>query len=681
MDKLSMKSPDLTARNIEQMAELFPQLVTETIGEDGKLKKAIDFELLKQELSDALVEGDKERYQLTWPGKKEAILNANTPIDKTLRPVKEDSVNWDTTENLYIEGDNLEVLKLLQESYLGKVKCIYIDPPYNTGKDFVYNDNFRASNLDYIENSGQITGSGERLFKNLETNGSFHSDWLSMIYSRMKISKNLLSNDGCIAVHIDENEAFNLKKVLEETYGPSNFLGEIIWDKGNPKGDSTGIAYQHEVLLIYAKNIDEFIEKNPLVRSKKNATKILSKAKNLFSRIGKVEHPEVIKKVMKDFDFPTEFFESYKVPISLERVNKEFSDWIRKQNFSGGEIAYSNIDETGQVYQAVSMAWPNKKKAPDEYFIPLVHPVTQQNCPVPDKGWRNPPQTMRHLQDRGLILFGKDEKTQPRRKYLLSENMSENIPSILYYGASDDALFKEFDLNFDNPKPYKFSAELLKSFVADVNGVFLDFFSGSATTAHAVMQLNAEDGGNRKYIMVQVPEQTPETSEARKAGYSNICEIGKERIRRAAKKIQTETGADIDYGFRVYRTDSSNMKDIYYTPDKLGQADLLDLTDNIKEDRTGEDLLIQVMLEKGLPLSLPMESKAIDGCTVHYVAGNSLVACFDGHIPSSLLQRIAQEDKPLRFVCRDASFADDSARINVEEIFKLFSPTTDIQVL
>ncbi|MDO3409897.1 site-specific DNA-methyltransferase [Saccharibacillus sp. CPCC 101409] len=681
MQKLNMKSPDLTAQNVDRITELFPEVSTETAGEDGKLKKAIDFDLLKQLLSDELVEGEKERYQLTWPGKKEAILNANTPIDKTLRPVKEDSVNWDTTENLYIEGDNLEVLKLLQESYLGKVKCIYIDPPYNTGKDFVYRDDFSESSEEYLEGSGQVGEDGERLFRNTETNGRFHSDWLSMIYSRLKTSRNLLHQEGSILVHIDENEVVNLKKALDEIYGIDNFLGEIIWDKGNPKGDATSIAYQHEILLAYAKSKSDFISKNPLTRDKTNASKIIAKAKDLFLKIGKKELPSDLREVVQSHNLSVHQFEEHKIKSTIENVNKEFYKWIKNQSFSGGEAAYCNIDSDGEVYRPVSMAWPNKKKAPDDYFIPLIHPETKKPCSLPERGWRNPSSTMKRLLADGKIIFGKDETTIPNRKYLLKENMKENVPSLLYFAGSDDALFKSLKINFDNPKPYKFSKQLMNYFAFSSDSLILDFFSGSATTAHAVMQLNAEDGGNRKYIMVQLPEQTPETSEARKAGYATICEIGKERIRRAAKKIQAETGADIDYGFRVYRVDFSNMKDIYYTPDKLGQGDLLDLTDNIKGDRTGEDLLIQVMLEKGLLLSLPMESREIDGFTFHYVAGNSLIACFDTDIPEALIRRIAAEDKPLRFICRDASFADDSDRINLEEIFKLLSPSTDIQVL
>lgn len=676
MQKLNMKSPDLTARNIEQMAELFPQLVTETLGEDGKLKKAIDFELLKQELSDVLVEGDKERYQLTWPGKKEAILNANTPIDKTLRPVKEDSVNWDTTENLYIEGDNLEVLKLLQESYLGKVKCIYIDPPYNTGNDFVYRDDYSESVEEYVKESGQITEDKEKLFKNTDTNGRFHSDWLNMIYPRLRIARDLLVDDGVIFISIDDNEIENLKKICNEVFGEQNAIGTVVQNKQNAKNDTTDLQRNHEFILIYRKKTRY-----------DGGTKIL---------------PTIIKRVYKTRDVFEEDGHYFYINDSIT-TRGEGGTLSTRPNL--GYTVYFNPITNEKI--AICDYDISKAKTAVQYedlYITREDLISMGYVAI------RPPKVRGQLgvwtwalekfnsEKRNIIITGKPGSySVKKRTFVRPENVSKvdgkltyidsdntNARSIWDYSTNNGTIALNDTMGnsnvFDNAKNLEMLIECIR-LVPDDELIVLDFFSGSATTAHAVMQLNAEDGGNRKYIMVQVPEQTPESSEAHKAGYSTICEIGKERIRRAAKKIQTETGADIDYGFRVYRTDSSNMKDIYYTPDKLGQGDLLDLTDNIKEDRTGEDLLIQVMLEKGLPLSLPMESKAIDGCTIHYVAGNSLIACFDTDIPSSLLQRIAQEDKPLRFVCRDASFADDSARINVEEIFKLFSPTTDIQVL
>jgi adenine-specific DNA-methyltransferase len=649
-----MKSADLVRGNLDIIAELFPHVVTEAADGRGGVRRAVDFDLLRQELSEVLVEGESERYQLLWPGKKRAILNANTPTDSTLRPVREDSVNWDTTQNVYIEGDNLEVLKLLQESYLNKVDLIYIDPPYNTGNDFLYRDDFADSAKQYLDDSGQVDGDGNRLFLNAESRGRFHSDWLTMMYARLKIARNLLKDDGVILVNIDENEAANLQKLLGELFGEQNELGVIVWDKRNPKGDARGIACQHEYIIVYAKHADTCLAHRDIRRPKKNAEKILAKARQLFARIGP----------------------SY----TLEDANREFAAWLQAQNdFSAGEKAYNRIDENGDVYRPVSMAWPNKKKAPDEYFIPLIHPVTRKPCPVPARGWRNPPATMRKLLEEGRILFGEDETTIPNRKYLLKENMDENIPSLLYYGGSDEDLLDRLGIPFDTPKVVDIVKEHIRSF-AGKDAFILDFFSGSATTAHAVMQLNAEDGGARRFIMVQLPEPVDERSEAYRAGFRTICEIGKERIRRAAKMIREETGADIDDGFRVFRLDSSNMKDVYYAPDQVGQGDLIDLATNVKEDRTGADLLIQVMLELGLELSLPMEKRQIEGKTVHYVAGNCLVACFESDVPESVIERIAA-DKPLRVVFRDSGFADDSARINVEERFRQLSPGTDIRVL
>jgi len=649
IDKLDMQSPDLVSQNIEKIATLFPNCVTE--GPEGKV---IDFDLLKQELSSDIVEGNKERYRLEWPGKKEAIVTANIPTTKTLRPIREDSVDFDTTENIYIEGDNLEVLKILQESYLGKIKMIYIDPPYNTGKDFVYKDNFRQDTDEYKADSGQVDEDNQRLFQNPETSGRYHSDWLSMMYPRLKLARNLLTEDGVILLNMDEHEIINSAKILEEIFSEYNDLGTIIWDKRNPKGDAKGIAYQHENILCFAKNKDLFLSNNKLVRPKKNAKAILSKAAKIFSKLNS----------------------TYK----LEQVNTDFNLWMKEQvGFSGGEKAYNRIDEKGQVFQSVSMAWPNKKKAPDDYFIPLVHPITNKLCVIPPRGWRNPSKTMKDLLEKDLILFGKDENTQPRRKYLLSENMYENLSSLLYYGGSDTSLLEELGIPFDTPKVVDVSKEHIQSFSKEED-VILDFFSGSATTAHAVLQLNAEDSGHRKYIQVQLPEATDEKSEAYKAGYKNICEIGKERIRRAAKKIKEETGADIDYGFRVYRLDESNMQDVYYAPQDYQQAQLEAFADNVKPDRSADDLLTQVLLDWGLPLSLKIEQVEIAGKPVFKVAENSLFACFAQGIDEAFAKEMAKE-QPLRMVFKDSSFKDDTAKTNVKQLLKQLSPDTEMRVL
>ncbi|MGN7454437.1 site-specific DNA-methyltransferase [Paenibacillus pasadenensis] len=616
MNKLTMKSKDLTQENIDKIAAIFPSVVTEAMDGQGNIQRNIDFDLLKQELSDVLVEGEKERYQLTWPGKKEAILEGNRPIDKTLRPVIKDSLNWEKTQNLYIEGDNLEVLKILQESYLNKVKMIYIDPPYNTGKDFLYKDNFSETNEEYLDESGQIDENGSRLFQNTESNGRFHSDWLTMMYARLKIARNLLRDDGVILISIDDNESHNLRGITDEIFGVNNFLATFVW-KSRRKPINVGEAKFKpqrcsEYILMYSKNSDK-----------------------------------------------VQFMPTY----------------------SGEERSYPHEDSKGK-YRLTTILKSNRggnERATMRFEI---------NGYVPPEGqrWQGGEDFIQDLFNNGYIEF---KNGVPFRKYYQNEEEAEHDPLYTFLseektGSSESG--KTYLNNilgnnhgFDTVKP----KEILNIFLTTLtnNGdLVMDFFSGSGTTADSVMQTNAIDGKSRKYIMVQLPVDIDKDSPTYKAGYKNICEIGKERIRRAAKKIKEETGAEIDYGFRVYRVDSSNMKDVYYTPDKLGQMNLDDMASNIKEDRTGEDLLIQVMLECGLELSLPMESKEIEGKTVHYVAGNSLIACFDDEVSESVIKKIA-EDQPLRVVFRDSSFRDDSARINVEELFKLLSPSTEIQVL
>ena len=719
MNHMKFESQDMTAQNIDRIAALFPNCITEMLDEEHSTpekkvyKRAVNFELLKQMLSPDVVDGD-EAYEFTWVGKKAAIVEANKPIRKTLRPCVAESKNWNTTENLYIEGDNLEVLKLLQESYLGKVKMIYIDPPYNTGNDFIYADDFMRSQEEENVQMGMYDEDENRLFKNTDSNGRFHSDWCSMIYSRLLLARNLLSDTGVIVINMDENEITNLQKICAEVFGASNDLGTIIWDKRNPKGDAQGVSYQHEYILVYAKNKYTFTSQCKMQRPKKNAAAILKKASQLFSKLS--------------------------TSYTLSDINRDFSTWMRTQtDFSGGEKAYNRIDENGDVYRPVSMAWPNKKKAPDDYFIPLIHPVTGKECPIPERGWRNPSSTMQKMLESGLILFGKDETTIPNSKYLLKENMYENIPLMLYYGGSDTDLLSQLGIPFDTPKVVDICAEHIKSFSSN-GDVILDFFSGSATTAHAVMQLNAEDGGHRKFIMVQLPEKCDEASEAYKAGYKNICEIGKERIRRAGEKIKSEidvvhkddyaalvqsqqsndqkvmTGFDslkssgvltekgytykdkdtkdisritysaedtndfyrfhpnaLDIGFRVFKLDDTNMKDVYYAPDDYDQGMLAGLESNIKDDRTDLDLLFGCLIDWGLPLSLPYKSEQLGGCTVHTYNDGDLIACFNANIPESVVKEIAQR-KPLRAVFRDSSFASSPEKINVFEIFKLYMP-------
>ncbi|HAL6158086.1 TPA: site-specific DNA-methyltransferase [Escherichia coli] len=670
MEKLKMHSPNLTQDNIARIRDLFPGCVTEAKGEDGSVKLAVDFDQLRQELSDSIVEGPQERYQLNWPGKREALLTANAPIAKTLRPVRttknskgehiEESVNFDTTKNIFIEGDNLDALKLLQENYLGKIKMVYIDPPYNTGNDFVYADDFVDEVSEFFLRSNQVDREGNRLTANPETSGRFHSDWLSMMYSRLKLSRNLLRDDGLIVIHIDENEYPNLEKLLAEIYGEKNNLGTIVWDKRNPKGDATGVAQQHELICIYCKDREFFKTTCEFQRPKENAGKMLAKAKQILSKEGGV----------------------------TEKARKEYKDWVNQQDLTGGEKAYNQIDDNGDVFRPVSMAWPNKKKAPEDYFIPLIHPVTGKECPVPERGWRNPPATMQELLKSGLIIFGPDEKTQPTRKYRLNDNLFENIPSLLYYGGSDDALLADLKIPFDTPKPVQVAKRLIQS-ICKNDDILIDFFAGSCTAAHALMLLNAEDGANRQFIMVQLPEECDEKSEAKKLGYSVVSEIGKNRIRRAAKKIREEfseilatRNTELDLGFRLLKVDTSNMADVYYSPDVLEKANLDLFVDNIKPDRTPEDLLFQVMLDWGVDLALPIAKQSIQGKDVFFVDGNVLTACFDasGSIDETFVKELAKL-QPLRVVFRDAGFKNSAVKINVEQIFKLMSPVTEVKCI
>ena len=649
-----MHSVNKVDENIAKIGALFPNCLTERINENGEVEYAIDFDMLKQELSAVVVEGNEERYQFTWPDKKKSILLANAPIAKTLRPCREESVDFDNTENLYIEGDNLDVLKLLQETYLGKIKMIYIDPPYNTGKDsFVYNDDFTLSQNDFAEISGQYDENGNVLFdmrQNNESNGKFHTDWLFMLYPRLKLAKDLLTEDGVILINMDENEITNLQKICQEVFGEQNDLGTIVWDKRNPKGDAQGISYQHEYILVYAKNKIAFIENNKLQRPKKNAAAILKKASQLF--------------------------EKKSLTYTLDDINSDFSAWMRTQtDFSGGEKAYNKIDVNGDVYRPVSMAWPNKKKAPDDYFIPLIHPVTGKPCPVPDRGWRNPSATMKRMQEQGLIIFGKDETTIPNSKYLLKENLYENIPSLLYYGGSDTAFLESIKVPFDTPKVVDVCKEHIISLTRD-DDIILDFFSGSATVAHAVMQANADDNGKRRYIMVQIPEPCDKGTPLYSAGFDNICTAGKKRIEMSAKHIE----GVFDTGFRVLKLDSTNMKDVYYNPEEF-EATLFDsLEDNIKEDRTPEDLLFQVMLDLGILLSSKIEETEIAGKKVFNVADNFLIACFDENVTDETITAIAKQ-KPYYFVMRDSSMASDSVATNFDQIFATYSPDTVRKVL
>ena len=656
MSKMKYESPDLTAQNIDRIAALFPNCITETVDENGKLKRALNFELLKQMLSPDVVDGD-EAYEFTWVGKKAAIVEANKPIRKTLRPCIEESKNWDSTENLYIEGDNLEVLKLLQESYLGKVKMIYIDPPYNTGNDFIYADDFMRSQEEENEQMGMFDEDENRLFKNTDTNGRFHSDWCSMIYSRLMLARNLLSTDGVLFVSIDNGEVDNLRKICNEAMGEDCFVDCITWNKRVPKNDNKGIGNIHEYVLVYVKD-------------------------------ARIQRQFVMFKDGIDAVF--EFIEDMKekkTPIA--EAEKELRMFYNKKGYDRGITLYCNLDDNYEPWGKINMSWPNADTFGPRYDV--IHPKTRKPTKIPDRGWRWNETTFRsqvdyeHTIERydgsymcGGLWFAKDENTQPSSiKYLrdVSKMLLRSIVSLKSDGGIEVEKIFDGKSYFSYPKPVSLLHLLIAS-IDEKNGIYMDFFSGSATTAHAVMQLNAEDGGHRKFIMVQLPEKCDETSEAYKAGYKNICEIGKERIRRAGEKIKAEspmTTQDLDIGFRVLKLDDTNMKDVYYAADDYSQDMIAGLESNIKDDRTDLDLLFGCLIDWGLPLSLPYRSEQIDGCTVHTYNGGDLIACFDANIPESVVKTIAKR-KPLRAVFRDSGFASSPEKINVFEIFKLYMP-------
>jgi len=670
-DHLDLQSPDLVAQNIDKIAALFPNCLTE--GPDGKV---VDFDLLRQELNYAVVEGTKERYRLEWPGKREAIVTANLPTTKTLRPVREDSVDFDNTENLYIEGDNLEVLKLLQESYLGKIKMIYIDPPYNTGKDFVYKDNFTKDNQEELFESGQKDEYNQRLVVNPETAGRYHSDWLSMMYPRLKLARNLLTEDGAIFISIDDNEVHNLRKVCDEIFDESNNAGQIVWQRSK-KGDSKLIAKTHEYVLAYVKNKAVTIENGPWRKRKEGVDEVLAYYDKLKQKYTGIH----------------------------EKIEYEIVKWFN--NLKDGDPRkdhkhYKCSDDRG-LYFPDNFAGPNDgRESRPRYDI--MHPITGKSCKKPFTGWRwDEKRTVEALEAMPpLIHFGKDETTIPCRKSYLKKTAFEPFSSVFYKdGRSsskivDDLVGKNV---FDFPKDIDVLKNLIELSVEN-NDIVLDFFSGSSSSAHAILKMNAHDLGKRKFIQVQLPEETGEKSEAYKAGYKNICEIGKERIRRAAKKIKEElqakqqqqqgkldfeedTRVDIsklDFGFRVYRLDSSNMQDVYYRPQDYKQEAMELFADNIKADRTPDDLLAQVMLDWGLPLSLKIEQQQLQGKLLFKVAGNSLYACFDDGINEAFAKAIAPEH-PLRMVFRDKGFSSDTAKVNVKQLLKQLSPETEMKVI
>ncbi len=620
MDKLKMQTVNKADENFKKLAGMFPNAVTETIDENGEVVRAIDKDVLMQEISCKVVDGKEERYQFTWPDKKKAVLLANAPINKTLRPCREESVDFDNTENLYIEGDNLEVLKLLQETYLGRIKMIYIDPPYNTGNDFVYADDFVQSTDEYLEISGQLDDEGNRLVKNFDNNGRFHTDWLNMIYPRLKVAKDLLSDDGAIFISIDDNEKDNMKKVCDEIFGQQNFFSCVSWHRNYASAnDSKTFSNVIDYVLIYRKS-------------------------NLFVR------------------------------NLLPRTEKQ--DVLYKYDSNDGKGRWRSDNLSVRTYSA-------------NYDYPITNPNTGAVYNPPSgRSWITNKETMQNWINENRVFFGQKGDGAPQLKRYLSEVQNGVVPTTYWSyddcGHNDEARKEVKELfekpPFDSPKPIRLLLQILK-IATNKNDLILDFFSGSSTTAHAVMQLNAEDDGHRKFIMVQLPEETDEKSEAYKAGYKNICEIGKERIRRAAKKIAEENPeAKFDGGFRVLKCDTSNMKDVYYNPAEYEPSLFSKLEDNIKEDRTPEDLLFQVMLDLGVLLSSKIEETTIADKKVFNVENNYLIACFDNNVTEEVITEIAKQ-KPYYFVMRDSSMANDSVATNFEQIFAAYSPDTVRKVI
>ena len=662
MRKPKFETPDLTSENIEKIAALFPNCITEMLDEERSTpekkvyKRAVNFEMLKQMLSPDVVDGD-EAYEFTWVGKKAAIVEANKPIRKTLRPCVAESKDWDTTENLYIEGDNLEVLKLLQESYLGKVKMIYIDPPYNTGNDFIYADDFKMESEEWKVESGEWSEDGDRLFKNTDTNGRFHSDWCSMIYSRLLLARNLLTDDGVIFISIDDNEQENLKKIASDVFGETNFVAQLVWEK-KKKGAFLSKNYinMKEYVLVFAKKNPSF---NGLVGE-------VTSDEETYPCI-KTTNARGIRTIRKG------------TPSKFKEKNYAISAGTRVSSGNMELVYLDDLIVEGGILQndvSIDSNWIYSQSALDSYADSGLLYITQDNY---IRRIVNEERT-KMLKDL-LTRVGVDGKSLPTFKFDMNLNNGG-------WGTNEDANDELHQLLgqqylFDFSKPIRLVAKLIQS-VSDKESIILDFFSGSATTAHAVMQLNAEDGGHRKFIMVQLPEKCDEASEAYKAGYKNICEIGKERIRRAGEKILKEQLANnnstlnspnskLDIGFRVLKLDSTNMKDVYYAPCDYDQDFLTQLESNIKDDRTDLDLLFGCLIEWGLSLSLPYKFEQIDGCTVHTYNDGDLIACFDANVPESVVKEIAQR-KPLRAVFRDSGFTSSPEKINMFEIFKLYMP-------
>lgn len=666
-----MTSPDLTVSNVAKIAELFPSVITESVDADGMPVKAIDFDLLRQELSDHVVEGLQERYHLDWPGKRAAAFAANAPITKTLRPVRDQSVDFDASKNLFIEGDNLEALKLLQESYLGKVTMIYIDPPYNTGGDFLYEDDFAESNLDFLRNSGQIDEDGFRFVANLESSGRIHSAWLSSIYPRLKIARTLLADDGVMFVSIGRDEQANLRRICDEVFGERNFIEALIWNKRVPKNDE-GVGSIHEYVLAYARNKDALA---PLTVAKEGIQDVLDLVKRAKAQ-GK----------------------------SLKEAEAELRVLYKKNGYDRGITLYNTLTDDYRLFGKVNMSWPNGNTEGPRYDVP--HPATKRAVKVPDRGWRWKYETFLEasgfdpdtgtypgsvkLHDGsflcGRIWFAPADTQQPSSVTFLDDVERFLLRSVISLksdgGVEVEGLFGGKSL-FPYPKPTSLLKQLVQSHAASRDGVIMDFYAGSGATAHAVLKANAEDGGQRQFILIQADPPIDATSEAAKAGFSSIADFARERVRRSGERVKADAGlaADaLDCGFRAFRIDTSNLSDVLLAPDDTQQEALAGLEDSVKPGRTAEDLLFQVLIDWGMDISSPIKVEQLQGHSVLAVDEDALLACFDDSISSDLVRELAARE-PLRVVFRDSGFDTDAARINAEQIFKELSPATDVKAI
>ncbi len=660
MEKLKMHSPDLSQENIAKIRDLFPGCVTEARDEaTGQLHLAIDFDQLRRELGDHIVEGPQERYRLDWPGKREALALANTPINKALRPIPAESLQFDTTKNLFIEGDNLEALKLIQDTYLGQIKLIYADPPYNTGKDFIYRDSFVSDQVTQEIVSGERSEEGARLVANPEGNGRFHSNWLTMIAPRLRLAKNLLTRDGAIFVSCDEGEQPRLRLIMDEIFGQSNFVADMVWAAGR-KNDSRLVSVSHEYIVCYARD-SEYLRENGVTwrQGKKGLEEIYAQYERLKRQHG----------------------QDYK---AMTAGLKEWYRDLADGNPSKAHKHYSNVDRSG-VYFAADISWPGGGGPKYE----VLHPTTGKPVKVPARGWMTPdPKKMDDWIKNDRVHFGVDENSVPCIKKYLRDSEFQTPYSVFYQdGRAASKRLRALmggDL-FDFPKDELVLQEVIEM-MTEGSDIILDFFAGSSTTAHSVMLQNAKDGANRKFIMVQLDEATAEDSEAYKAGFKTIPEVSRERIRRAGKQVldgQCHVKWNRDVGFRVVKVDTPNMQDVYYRPDQIDQKDLLAAVDNIKPDRTAEDLLFQVLADWGVDLTLPIQRETVQGKTVFFVnksphAGPDLIACFETGVTEDLVKELATLE-PIKAVFRDNGYMSDAAKINVEQIFRQVSPGTDVK--